>query len=72
MSALDESALVQQLKAVLDAVNARNSTPGLNETAKLLDSEMVRVLAEASAGSKSLREQVAAILAAYPLERKLP
>jgi hypothetical protein len=63
---------VQELKSVLERVNARNSTPGLNETAKLLDSELVTVLAQASAGSKSLREQVAAILAEYPLQRKLP
>jgi hypothetical protein len=72
MTALSESQIVQELKSVLERVNARNSTPGLNETAKLLDSELVTVLAQASAGSKSLREQVAAILAEYPLQRKLP
>lgn len=70
--ALQESEIVQELQRLLEAVNAKNSTPGLNETEKLLDAEMVTVLAEASSGSKTLREQVAKILAEYPLKRKLP
>ncbi len=74
MSDLNDSLIVQRIRALLDEQNRKNDVVGMNDhrVVERLDAELVTVLSEASQGSKSLREVVAAILKEYPKTLPLP
>jgi hypothetical protein len=72
MADLNESDIVQRLRAALEQENAKNPVTGMNEPAVIenLDAELADI--PSGDGRKSLRDLVADILAEYPKELPLP
>ena len=72
MAELNESDIVQRLRAALEQENAKNTVTGMNEPTVIedLDAELADI--PSGDGRKSLRDLVADILAEYPKELPLP
>ncbi len=72
MAELNESDIVQRLRAALEHENAKNTVTGMNEPTVIenLDAELSDI--PSGDGRKSLRDLVADILAEYPKELPLP
>jgi hypothetical protein len=72
MADLNESDIVQRLRAALEHENAKSSVTGMNEPTVIenLDAELADI--PSGDGRKSLRDLVAEVLAEYPKELPLP
>jgi hypothetical protein len=70
MSALNDSQLVQQIRAELEKLNNGNGVVGMND-ARVAE-ELEARLAAPTRDGKTLREIVARVLADFPQRRPLP
>jgi hypothetical protein len=70
MSALNDSQLVQQIRAELQKLNNGNGVVGMND-ARVAE-ELEARLAAPTRDGKTLREIVARVLADFPQRRPLP
>jgi hypothetical protein len=70
MSALNNSQLVQQIRAELERLNNGNGVVGMND-ARVVE-ELEARLAAPTRDGKTLREIVARVLADFPQRRPLP